>query len=101
MEQLWQPGTNKIVDWYYKGLTTFYFAMQELARVEHDTFFVHVLEEIKAGKYVLKKAPQEFGDVERYKLVATVEGKSLQLRETAFSWEFEKKKQGDYLFYNI
>lgn len=46
---------NKIVDWYYKGLTTFYFAMQELARVEHDPFFVHVLEEIKAGKYVLKK----------------------------------------------
>jgi hypothetical protein len=101
LEQLWQPGMNKIVDWYYKGLTTFYFAMQELSRVEHDPFFVHVLEEIKAGKYVLKKAPQEFGEMERYKLVSTIEGKSLQLRETSFNWEFEKKKQADYLFYNI
>ena len=101
LEQLWQPGMNKIVDWYYKGLTTFYFAMQELARVEHDPFFVHVLEEIKAGKYVLKKAPQEFGEMEKYKLVSTVEGKSLQLRETSFNWEFEKKKQSDYLFYNV
>jgi hypothetical protein len=101
LEQLWQPGTNKIVDWYYKGLTSFYFTMQELSRVEHDPFFVQVLEEIKAGKYVLKKAPQEFGELEKFKLVATVEGKSLQLRETSFNWEFEKKKQADYLFYNI
>ena len=29
--------------------------MQELSRVEHDPFFIQVLEEIKAGKYVLKK----------------------------------------------
>lgn len=101
LEQLWPQGKNKIVDWYYKGLTTFYFTMQELSRTEHDPFFLHVIEEIKSGKYVLKKVPQEFGEVERFKLVATVEGKSLQLRETSFNWEFEKKKQGDYLFYNV
>lgn len=101
IEQLWPPGKNEIVDWYYKGMTTFYFAMQELSRTEKDPFFSRVLEEIKSGKYLLKKISQRFGESEKYKLISTVEGRTAQLRNTVFNWELERKTDTDFLFQSI
>ncbi|MDX1958636.1 MAG: hypothetical protein SFU98_08695 [Leptospiraceae bacterium] len=99
--KLWIPGTNRIMDWYYKGLTPFYFTMQEMAQEEQDPFFKIVLEEIKAGKYILKKEPEKFREKMNYILVSTIEGQSVQFRETMFNWEIEKNKPHDYLFYGI
>lgn len=99
--QLWKPGKNKIVDWFYKGLTPFYYAMQELARVEKDPFFIHVLETIKSGKYVLKKEPDKPGQKTTYKLVATVEGQTPQLRKHTYSWEKQKQHEKIHLFSDL
>jgi hypothetical protein len=98
LQKLWKLGENKIVDWYYKGLTTFYYTMQELSLVESDPFVLHVLQMIKSGRLILKKEPEKFRERENYKLVMTVEGSSIQFRETSFSWEVEKKRPTDYLF---
>jgi len=98
LSQLWKPGSNKIVDWFYKDLTTFYYAMQELSKVEQDPFIQHILLMIKSGRLILKKEPEKFRQKTNYKLVLTVEGSSIQMRETVFSWEVEKKRPSDYLF---
>ncbi len=101
LSKIWKPGDNKIVDWFYKGLTPFYFAMQELSQTLKDPFLLHVVEMIKSGKYILKKEPDKFREKENYKLVLTVEGSSIQFRESIFHWEVEKKKSSDYLFQNL
>ena len=101
IEQLWRPGKNKIVDWFYKGLTPFYYAMQELSRVEKDPFFVHILETIRAGKFILKKEPEKLRQKTKYKLVATVEGQTPQLRKKVYTWEKEKEHEKIHLFSNL
>lgn len=98
LHKVWKPGENKIMDWFYKGLTPFYFAMQELSGVEKDPFTLHLIEMVRSGKYILKKEPEKFRERENYKLVCTVEGASLQFRDSVFHWEVEKNRQSDYLF---
>ena len=66
--------------------------MHELSKKERDPFILHLLEVIKAGKFVLK----ETGDMP--KLVSTVEGATPQLRETIFQYEIEKNKLKHSLF---
>jgi hypothetical protein len=53
---------------------------------------------IKSGRLIIKKEPEKFREKENYKLVTTIEGSSIQMRETTFSWEVEKKRPTDYLF---
>ncbi len=97
LEKLWPRGTNKFIDWFYKGISTFYFALQELSRTEQDPFFQRVIQEIKSGKLILKKNNLIYGEPNSYKLIATIEGKSLQLRKNNYFWE-EKSLQSDSLF---
>jgi hypothetical protein len=101
INHLWKKGENPIVDWYFKGLTGFYYTMNELSKQEHDPFIVRVLSEIKAGKYVIKKEPERFREREEYKLVATMEGGSIQYRETIFDYELESKNKDGFLFQNF
>ncbi len=92
LTQAWPIGKNEVVDWFYKKLTPFYFAMHELSKKERDPFFMHLLEVIKAGKFVLKEVEG------RYKLVATIEGATPQLRETIFQYEIERSASKHSLF---
>ena len=101
LEKLWPIGSNKFLDWYYKGIASFYFSLQELARVEKDPFFVRVIEEIKAGKYILKKNSIKYGIKESYRLVSTIEGKSLQLRNKILEWEEDRTNSKNSLFDQI
>lgn len=95
LEQLWRPGQNKYIDWFYKGLTTFYFAVQELSRFETDPFFVHVVHVIKAGKFILKKLPERFGERDEHILVLTIEGTTPQLRNTVYEWETNRENKNE------
>ncbi|MEI7013999.1 hypothetical protein [Leptospira licerasiae] len=98
LEQLWVPGKNETVDWFYKGIMPFYSSMKELQRSERDPFLLHVLDLIRSGKLVLKRLPEEFGRKEEYQLVSTVEGNTPQLRDTVFSWEEAREESEDFLF---
>ncbi|MCE9499547.1 MAG: hypothetical protein K8R21_03460 [Leptospira sp.] len=100
LEQVWPQGKNEFVDWFYKGITPFYYAMQELSRIEKDPFKIHVLEIIKAGKFILKKEPEKFRSKDKYKLVGTVEGNTPQLRKILYGWEEEKKNSRNNLFWS-
>lgn len=83
---LWQEGTCEELDWFYKGLTSFYYSMNELSKKEKDPFKRHVIDVIKCGKFILKK-PDRYLPPTGSKLVATVEGATPQLRESLFQWE--------------
>ncbi|MCB1157280.1 MAG: hypothetical protein KDK45_07240, partial [Leptospiraceae bacterium] len=98
LEQLWKPGSNWIVDWFYKGLTTFYYTMSELYRVEKDPFLKHVIENIRAGKLIPKKEPEKFRQKSKFKLVSTVEGNTEQVRQVIYQWETEKENEKNSLF---
>ena len=69
--------------------------MNELSVKERDPFFIHLLDVIKAGIFVLKEVEG------RYKLVATVEGATPQLRETIFQYEIERSALKHSLFRSI
>lgn len=97
LDQIWPFGKNECLDWFYKGLCTFYYAMEELSRKEKDPFLLHVIDLIKSGKFILKKLPESYGREEEFCLVATVEGNTPQLRETTFQWEVERLRR-DSLF---
>jgi len=101
LHSLWKPGQNRIMDWYYKGLTSFYYSMQELSLIEKDPFLLHVIDVVKAGKFVLKKDPEKYRERFDYKLVATIEGSSIQFRESLFTYETEKPGESDFLFHNL
>lgn len=101
LSSIWKRGENQIVDWYYKGLTTFYYTMQELSQKEKDSFLLTIINEIKAGKYIIKKEPEKFREREEYRLVATAEGASIQFRDTIFHYEMQKDDQEDFLFHNF
>ncbi|BDA77273.1 hypothetical protein LPTSP3_g02030 [Leptospira kobayashii] len=97
IEQIWPKGKNEYIDWFYKGLSTFYYSMEEMSKQERDPFLVHVIELIKAGKFILKKLPDTYGQESRFSLISTVEGNTPQLRETVFQWEEERIRK-DSLF---
>ncbi|WP_411824047.1 hypothetical protein [Leptospira sp. 'Mane'] len=97
MEQIWPKGKNEYIDWFYKGLSTFYYSMEEMSKQEKDPFLVHIIELIKAGKFILKKLPDSYGQESRFSLISTVEGNTPQLRETVFQWEEERIRK-DSLF---
>ncbi|TGN06501.1 hypothetical protein [Leptospira ilyithenensis] len=97
IEQIWPKGKNEYIDWFYKGLSTFYYSMEEMSKQERDPFLVHVIELIKAGKFILKKLPDTYGKESRFSLISTVEGNTPQLRETVFQWEEERIRK-DSLF---
>ncbi|MDF3819773.1 hypothetical protein P3G55_07685 [Leptospira sp. 96542] len=97
LEQIWPRGKNEYIDWFYKGLSTFYYSMEEMNRKERDPFLLHVIELVKSGKFILKRKPDSFGSESTYSLVATVEGNTPQLRETIFQWEVERIRK-DSLF---
>jgi hypothetical protein len=101
LHSLWKPGKNRIMDWYYKGLTSFYYSMHELSLVEKDPFLHHVIDVVKAGKFVLKKDPEKYRERHDYKLVATIEGSSIQFRDSLFTYETEKSGDSDFLFHNL
>lgn len=98
LSKVWKKGESKIIDWFYNDITTFYYAVQELSKVETDPLIQHIIELIKSGRLILKKEPEKFREKPNYKLVFTVEGQSIQFRETIFSYEVEKKKPAEYLF---
>lgn len=87
IEKLWTFGSNQFLDWYYKGISNFYYSLQELAKVEKDPFFLRIISEIKSGKLVLKKNKVNFGEKDSFKLVSSVEGKTIQFREKILFWE--------------
>jgi hypothetical protein len=97
LEQIWPQGKNEYIDWFYKGLSTFYYSMEEMSKKEKDPFLLHVIELIRAGKFVLKRLADVYGEETRYSLVSTVEGNTPQLRETIFQWEVERIRK-DSLF---
>ncbi|WCL49076.1 hypothetical protein [Leptospira sp. GIMC2001] len=97
VQDLWPVGKCEELDWFYKGLTTFYYALQELSRRERDPFKKHVLDVVKSGKFVLKRQDR-YRPVSESALVATVEGSTPQLRETVFQWEREEKDVRSGLF---
>ncbi|XDD54456.1 hypothetical protein AB3N62_01205 [Leptospira sp. WS4.C2] len=97
LEQIWPRGKNECIDWFYKGLSTFYYSMEEMSRKEKDPFLLHVIELIKSGKFILKRLPDTYGKESSYSLVGTVEGNTPQLRETTFQWEVERLRK-DSLF---
>ncbi|MBE7412736.1 MAG: hypothetical protein L6Q54_02040 [Leptospiraceae bacterium] len=92
LTQVWSVGSNEIVDWFYKKLTPFYYSMHELSKNEQSPFIIHLLETIKAGKYILKEVEGKF------KLVATIEGTTPQLRDTIFQYEIERNTLKHSLF---
>ncbi|MCB1141621.1 MAG: hypothetical protein KDK54_05245 [Leptospiraceae bacterium] len=75
--------------------------MQELSQKEKDSFLLTIINEIKAGKYIIKKEPEKFREREEYRLVATAEGASIQFRDTIFHYEMQKDDQEDFLFHNF
>ncbi|MDZ4728055.1 MAG: hypothetical protein SH817_18015 [Leptospira sp.] len=97
LNQIWAFGKNEYMDWFYKDLSTFYYAMEEMSKKEKDPFLLHVINLIQAGKLILKKLPDVYGEESRYSLVSTVEGNTPQLRETTFQWEVERIRK-DSLF---
>ncbi|MCG9873938.1 MAG: hypothetical protein MH321_04035 [Leptospiraceae bacterium] len=97
LEDLWPTGSCEQMDWYYKGLTTFYYSLQELSKKERDPFKKHVIEVIKCGKYVLRKSHRN-ATLNQSTLVATVEGATPQLRETIFQWEKQDEDRRSSLF---
>jgi hypothetical protein len=97
LEDLWQLGKCEEIDWYYKGLTPFYYSIQELAKKERDPFKLHVIDVIKSGKYILKKSKYN-SNSSTASLVSTVEGATPQLRETVFVWEQDEKDRISGLF---
>jgi hypothetical protein len=101
LHSLWKPGSNRIMDWYYKGLTSFYYSLQELSQIETDPFLRHVIDVIKTGKFILKKDTEKYRERYDYKLVSTIEGSSIQFRESIFKYETEKNEDSEFLFHNI
>ncbi|MCZ8157568.1 MAG: hypothetical protein O9264_15705 [Leptospira sp.] len=97
LDQIWPMGKNEYIDWFYKGLSTFYYAMEEMSKKERDPFLLHIIELIRSGKFILRKLPEIFGEDVRYSLVSTVEGNTPQLREITFQWELERIRK-DSLF---
>lgn len=97
LDQIWPMGKNEYIDWFYKGLSTFYYAMEEMSKKERDPFLLHIIELIRSGKFILRKLPEIFGEDIRYSLVSTVEGNTPQLREITFQWELERIRK-DSLF---
>ncbi len=93
IEKLWIQGSNQYLDWYYKGISNFYYSLQELSKIEKDPFFYRIIQEIKSGKFILKKNKVNFGEKDSFKLVSTVEGKTVQFREKLFFWE-ERNSNG-------
>ncbi|HNF15735.1 MAG TPA: hypothetical protein PK453_18870 [Leptospiraceae bacterium] len=98
-DKLWKPGESRFMDWYYKDITTFYFAAQEMEKAETDPLISSLLQEIKCGRWILKKDPEKFQEKTSSRLVATVEGSSFQFRETEFSWEMEHPDTEELLFH--
>jgi hypothetical protein len=86
---VWPFGSCQELDWYYKGLTTFYYSLQELAKREKDPFKRHVIDVIRCGKFILKKTDRYTSNMDA-KIVASVEGATPQLRESLFHWEKNK-----------
>ena len=101
LEKIWPKNKSEIVDWFYKGFTSFYYCMHELSKVEKDPFILHVLEIIKAGKYVLLKEYDRYSGEEKFKLVETIEGNTPQLRESRFKWETEREQNKNELFQSV
>lgn len=101
LEKIWPRGKREIVDWFYKGFTSFYYSMHELAKQEKDPFYAHILAIIKAGKYILQRDFDRYSGEEKYKLVATIEGNTPQLRETIFKWEEEREYKKNELFQSV
>lgn len=99
LEKLWKPGESRFMDWYYKDITTFYFAVQEMEKEENDPLISSLLQEIKCGRWILKKDPEKFQEKISSRLVSTVEGSSFQFRETEFSWELEHPETEELLFH--
>jgi hypothetical protein len=97
LEQIWPLGKSEYIDWFYKGLSTFYYSLEEMSKKERDPFLLHVIELIRSGKLILKKLPDIYGEDSRYSLVSTVEGNTPQLREVIFQWEIERIRK-DSLF---
>lgn len=93
LEQIWPKGKNEYIDWFYKGLSSFYYALDEMSKKERDPFFKHIIDLIKSGKFILKRQPDTYGKEIQFSLVATVEGNTPQLRETTFQWEIERLKK--------
>lgn len=83
---LWPEGSCEEIDWYYKGLTTFYYSLQELSKREKDPFKRHVIDILKSGKFILKRNDR-YSPAIQSQVVSTVEGATPQLRESIFQWE--------------
>ncbi len=47
LENLWEKGSKEFMDWFYQGLTPFYYAIYELSLVETDSYILQLIEEIK------------------------------------------------------
>jgi hypothetical protein len=95
LEEIWPAGSSEVMDWYYKGLCPFYYCMEELSKKEKDPFIMHVVQVIKAGKFILKKETRDSEAI----MVATVEGSTPQFREKTLFWEKSNAKV-DTLFAN-
>lgn len=93
LQSIWERGNKDIIDWFYQGLTSFYFAIQELSFIETDPYVLELIRDIKCGKFILKKLPEKFGKDEEFVLVKTVEGKTPQLRKTVYHWELERESK--------
>ncbi|MCB1190881.1 MAG: hypothetical protein H7A23_04165 [Leptospiraceae bacterium] len=93
LENLWEKGSKDFMDWFYQGLTPFYYAIYELSLVETDAYTLQLIEEIKSGKFIIKKLSEKFGEDEKYTLVKTVEGKTPQIRKIVYNWELERENK--------
>lgn len=93
LENLWEKGSKEFMDWFYQGLTPFYYAIYELSLVETDSYILQLIEEIKSGKFIIKKLPEKFRESEKHVLVKTVEGKTPQLRKIVYNWELERENK--------
>jgi hypothetical protein len=94
---LWPVGTCEEIDWYYKGLTTFYYSLHELSKKERDPFKRHVIDVIKCGKFILKK-PERYLPLTDSTIIASVEGATPQLRESLYQWEQTSSSASKGLF---
>ena len=101
LEKIWPRGKNEIMDWFYKGIASFYYTMHEMSKTEKDPFLVHVIELIKSGKYILLRDYDRFSGEEKFTLTATIEGYTPQLRDKRFDWEIQKEKQKNELFQSV
>lgn len=85
---MWPVGTCQELDWFYKGLTGFYYSCRNLSLREKDPFKKYVLDLIRSGKLILKI--DKYSPNTKASLVSTVEGSTPQLRKSLYSWELEK-----------